>query len=477
MADLIDRAEELNIVQECDGLYDAINALPTQGWRVKPLVWEDVEAPCTRQKAAALGGHYSAVEFDAGTDDAHYAVNIDLGGMAFVFILEPDLEWGGRRPKRFPTLDAAKAAAQADYERRVLAALPTQGWRVKPLVWKEHNDGNHRKGEVFSTRSPVSFAPIAAHKKHDGWWLNVDCKTYPTLNTAKAAAQADYEARILAALEPAEQPVATSEAGGVEGLQTAGRDMLALHDGFLSGADVDRPAANRLHLAASFGAQAFAVCPIPDARPAAMIRAIALALIDPMHSDLDYLRRVNMARPVEAPMMTDLMVDPENIDDFLAANPLPPTHVGDSEQPETAINAAPVDVLVKAAEPFAYEIDAPAMEDDRSITVRVTIGDHRRLRAALAALEPAEQPVATSEAGGVEVDWGADVGREVLPSPVDAGGVDPSVLAELPEVRALIRQSVDKAVRIVMDEVGYEEDDLCEKCRDSLAAIREGRNG
>jgi hypothetical protein len=259
-----------------------------------------------------------------------------------------------------------------------------------------------------------------------------------------------------------------ADAGGVEGLQTAGRDMLALHDGFLSGADVDRPAANRLHLAASFGAQAFAVCPIPDARPAAMIRAIALALIDPMHSDLDYLRRVNMARPVEAPMMTDLMVDPENIDDFLAANPLPPTHVGDSEQPETAINAAPVDVLVKAAEafrqivpkamqalmqqgrdgllladeihkaddklraalaalepaeaggveagpceksvydrtglppvtvapapvdalvkaaePFAYEIDAPAMEDDRSITVRVTIGDHRRLRAALAAI-------------------------------------------------------------------------------------------
>ena len=75
--------------------------------------------------------------------------------------------------------------------------------RVKPLVWRETNDGNRRKGECFSTRSPVSFAPIAAHKKHDGWWLNVDCKTYPTLDAAKAAAQADYEARILAALEPA----------------------------------------------------------------------------------------------------------------------------------------------------------------------------------------------------------------------------------------------------------------------------------
>lgn len=54
---------------------------------------------------------------------------------------------------------------------------------------------------------------------------------------------------------------------------------------------------------------------------------------------------------------------------------------------------------------------------------------------------------------------------------------DPAVLAELPEVRALVRQAVDKAVRIVMDEVGYEEDDLCPNCRAALAAIREGRNG
>jgi len=54
------------------------------------------------------------------------------------------------------------------------------------------------------------------------------------------------------------------------------------------------------------------------------------------------------------------------------------------------------------------------------------------------------------------------------------GGIARAVLTELPEVRALIRQAVDRAVRIVMDEVGYEEEDLCESCRDSLAAIREG---
>lgn len=100
--------------------------LEEHGLRVKPLVWEDVDAICTRQKAPALGGHYSVVEFDANTEEAHFAANIDLGGLAFVFILEPD-PLGGRRPKRYPTLEAAKAAAQADYEARIIAALEDMG--------------------------------------------------------------------------------------------------------------------------------------------------------------------------------------------------------------------------------------------------------------------------------------------------------------------------------------------------------------
>ena len=96
--------------------------LAKHGLRVKPLKWEDVDAICTRQKAPALGGHYSAVEFDANTEESHFATNIDLGGLAFVFILEPD-PLGGRRPKRYPTIEAAKAAAQADYEARISASL------------------------------------------------------------------------------------------------------------------------------------------------------------------------------------------------------------------------------------------------------------------------------------------------------------------------------------------------------------------
>jgi hypothetical protein len=74
---------------------------------------------------------------------------------------------------------------------------------VKPLEWRELRDGNHRKGECFSTRSPVSFSPISVHKKHDGWWLNVDCKTYPDLESAQAAANADNAARVLASIDTA----------------------------------------------------------------------------------------------------------------------------------------------------------------------------------------------------------------------------------------------------------------------------------
>ncbi len=113
----------------CEEAWRRILALPVPDLRaalasmVKPLEWEDVPEICTRQKASALGGHYSVVEFDAGTDDAHYATNFDLGGLlSFVFILEPD-PLGGRRPKRFPTPEAARAAAETDYRHRVVASI------------------------------------------------------------------------------------------------------------------------------------------------------------------------------------------------------------------------------------------------------------------------------------------------------------------------------------------------------------------
>ena len=93
--------------------------------RVKPLEWVDAdEGMCTKWRAAALGGHYELVDF--GKDDPGFAVNFHWGRpLSFWFIQgEPD-ERGPTGPKIFPTLEAAKAAAQADYEARILSALDT----------------------------------------------------------------------------------------------------------------------------------------------------------------------------------------------------------------------------------------------------------------------------------------------------------------------------------------------------------------
>ena len=81
----------------------------------------------------------------------------------------------------------------------------------------------------------------------------------------------------------------------------AAKAMLAISDGFMDGkTGYDNAAARRLFRASSFGAQAFAICPVPDARASAMLRAFLVALIDPAQPDLDYLRAKNMMRVVES---------------------------------------------------------------------------------------------------------------------------------------------------------------------------------
>ena len=90
--------------------------------RVKPLVWEDADqGMCTKWRAAALGGQYELVAF-SGEDG--FAVNFYWGRpLSYWFIQGDPDEWGPTGPKMFPTLEAAKAAAQADYEARVRACL------------------------------------------------------------------------------------------------------------------------------------------------------------------------------------------------------------------------------------------------------------------------------------------------------------------------------------------------------------------
>lgn len=82
------------------------------------------------------------------------------------------------------------------------------------------------------------------------------------------------------------------------GLREAAQMMLEIHDGFMAGRDVGMAEAKTLGRASAFAAQAYAVCPHRDAAPSAMTRAFLLALIDPMHPDLDYLRAQNVARLV-----------------------------------------------------------------------------------------------------------------------------------------------------------------------------------
>jgi len=88
-------------------------------------VWKPEDAPCTRFKAEALGGHMMIVELDPETHPGTYSVGIDLGGLCFKFILAEydDFLPKYTAPAKFEGIEAAKAAAQADYETRILSAI------------------------------------------------------------------------------------------------------------------------------------------------------------------------------------------------------------------------------------------------------------------------------------------------------------------------------------------------------------------
>ena len=78
--------------------------------------------------------------------------------------------------------------------------------RVKPLEWFEGAADGIFADQVWSADAYL----IEKRKNVDNafdlhcyFWDGDNARRYPTLEAAKAAAQADYEARILAALEPA----------------------------------------------------------------------------------------------------------------------------------------------------------------------------------------------------------------------------------------------------------------------------------
>ena len=88
----------------------AIDALAEMGAaKVKPLVWDDFEG-----QGAKASGFYQA----------NYLITKWRGRGEFeVAMSYPGYQTGFDGERFHPTLEAAKAAAQADYEARILAAL------------------------------------------------------------------------------------------------------------------------------------------------------------------------------------------------------------------------------------------------------------------------------------------------------------------------------------------------------------------
>lgn len=132
---------------------------------VKPLEWEDVDrGRCTKWQASALGGAYELVDF--GKDDPGFAVNFYWGQpLSFWFIQGDPDEWGPTGPKMFPTLDEAKAAAQADYEARILSALTTPPAREI----SEAATHRHRKGGEYVL---IGYGKMQAEGwTEEGKWL------------------------------------------------------------------------------------------------------------------------------------------------------------------------------------------------------------------------------------------------------------------------------------------------------------------
>ncbi len=102
----------------------AIVARPSQAGVIRPLCWiDDTESKCTRAYAPALGGKMMVVELDPGSGE--YSAGIDLSGLCFRFVLDTYHDGLGAftAPAKFPSIEAAKSAAQADYEARVSSSL------------------------------------------------------------------------------------------------------------------------------------------------------------------------------------------------------------------------------------------------------------------------------------------------------------------------------------------------------------------
>lgn len=176
MTDLIRRDDALAACQGMDPEGD-INNLPAVTVGVKPLVW----------------GSYPNSSFaspDVAVADApfshRYQVQRDSWAQGYIAFLHPTLPstsstlWW--ESKGHANIEAAKAAAQADYERRILAALePVAAPDVRLETMSENIARDMREGR-FPERSepqmvpaePVAAPDPAAIREAHLAFLNVD---------------------------------------------------------------------------------------------------------------------------------------------------------------------------------------------------------------------------------------------------------------------------------------------------------------
>ena len=169
-----------------------------------------------------------------------------------------------------------------EYIRADLAAVQPAQVRVKPLVWHNFDAWTHWAEAVCGTYHV---------EERNGWWqaelrvgglVHFVTKTDDTLQAeleaAKAAAQADYEARILAAIEP--QPISKSADlhDPRDEVTDAARDVLAERqrqinaEGWTQGHD-DRHAPGELAGAAACYAMQAALDSIGDRRLGDKVKA------------------------------------------------------------------------------------------------------------------------------------------------------------------------------------------------------------
>ncbi|UWL62247.1 hypothetical protein NIK97_20575 [Brucella pseudintermedia] len=128
--------------------------------------------------------------------------------------------------------------------------LPVQGAvKVKPLPWKDTGDSDQGRNSYAQTRIGryEAFEMRLLKETIYGWSRGHGDEKADSFEAAKAAAQADYEARILSVLEPSTARELALEEGYRQGIEAAAQkaaEMLVFAD-TTSTADREIPAAIR----------------------------------------------------------------------------------------------------------------------------------------------------------------------------------------------------------------------------------------